>query len=184
MDKYCYICGKLKPYKEFYSDYSGCKSCRSAYSRDHNRTKIGMIKLMYRTQVKSSIDRGHKYPEYTQQEFIDWLMAKSKFHELYTCWREADFKADLKPSVDRKDDSKGYSFENIGLTTWRVNRLKETKKQKKQVLQLSITGEVLNEFESVSAAARSVGSSVSPISKACKSGCRTVKGFKWCYKKV
>jgi hypothetical protein len=51
---------------------------------------------------------------------------KNNFYELYNNWIDSGYKKSDKPSVDRIDDYKGYSFDNIQLMTWKENNKKNT----------------------------------------------------------
>ena len=41
--------------------------------------------------------------------------------DLFLKWQSSNYKRNLAPSIDRKDDTKGYSFENITVMTWKEN---------------------------------------------------------------
>ena len=52
--------------------------------------------------------------------FREWMYANS-YEELFDNWASSDYDAMLKPSVDRLDSYKGYTYNNIQLGTWRQN---------------------------------------------------------------
>lgn len=60
---------------------------------------------------------------------------------------------------------------------------KNNKKKRKPVIQLSLCGEYINEWESLSLVKKVLGINVSDISKVCKGKRKTASGFKWMYKK-
>lgn len=89
------------------------------------RSKNRILQKAYKRQVKNSKSRGHKPPNYNRFEFIEWCLNSPIFHLLYSKWVKSGCKKDLIPSIDRLDDSIGYSFSNIRITTWKENREKE-----------------------------------------------------------
>ena len=123
--KICTRCGlekdltefnKNKKHKDWYS-YS-CKDCIKEYFR----TKHWLITKIYSTQMAKSRKRWHKAPMYTHLELEQWILKQSNFEELYKNWEESNYKKDLVPSCDRKDNYKSYTFDNIQLMTWEENR--------------------------------------------------------------
>ena len=52
------------------------------------------------------------------------MLAQSQFAELYAAWKTAGYPKNKAPSVDRLDDNKGYTLDNIQLLTWEQNRTK------------------------------------------------------------
>ena len=83
---------------------------------------IGTQKL--RTKYGGRKNRGHKPPEYSFEQFYNWLINQQKFEKLYNDWIASGCENNLKPSVDRPNDYKGYSLNNIQLMTWRENKEK------------------------------------------------------------
>jgi hypothetical protein len=206
--KKCFKCGIEKPLCEFYkhkgtSDghLNKCKECTKRDSRSntknygvnvensYDRTEKGVIRVIYKSQKSSSKQRGHKLPEYTKDELRDWLY-KNGFKKLYDEWVKSGYDKKKKPSVDRIDDFKGYSFENIRLTTWEQNKLKQTKDilfgrstsgaKCKPVLCFDKNGSLIAEYVSYNNAKRSVGYSFWRVLNTGKPDKK--KGFVWYYK--
>ena len=90
-----------------------------------NYSKEKLIGVIYNNQRNSSRKRDHDMPKYTLDELRVWANGQQKFHKLYEIWQESGRDIDLVPSIDRKDNSKGYSFDNIQLMTWKENKDKE-----------------------------------------------------------
>jgi hypothetical protein len=94
----------------------------------------------------------------------------------------------IKPSFDRADNSKGYSFDNIKLTTFRqniINGLHERKgkifgKCGKPVAMKDDNGNELAWFCSVNFSALCLGVKHQTVQCAIKKN-RHVRGFKFCY---
>ena len=93
-----------------------------AYKTKARRTLIGKIINIYENQVRNSKERGHDSPKYSRQDLIDYCTSSPTFINLWKAWCESGYKKDLSPSIDRIDDSKGYSFENIQVMAWIDNR--------------------------------------------------------------
>ena len=64
--------------------------------------------------------RGDPKPAFTNQEFEAWLEAQG-FNAMHAAYLAASHDKWLKPSVDRLDNSKPYTFDNMRLVTWREN---------------------------------------------------------------
>ena len=157
-------------------------------SLERSRTKFGVICGIYRRQKRNSKARGHKPPQYTKQELINWANSQDAFHSLYDNWVKSGYKKPLKPSIDRISDYDSYRFENIQLMTWDSNNRKAHRdmvngvnnKQSKPIKQLSINGESINEYYSLMKACRETGIDFRNISRAALDG-KTAGGFKWQY---
>ena len=96
------------------------------------------------------------------------------------------------PSVDRLEDSIGYSFGNIQIMTWAENKAKcyrdvrsgkltNGRNPQKKVLQMDKSGKLIKGFVSVRQAERETGLDGSSISKCCRGERLTVEGFTWKY---
>lgn len=130
--KSCFKCGIEKPVSEYYkhaqmSDghLNKCKECTKKDVKnsgaDYGLTEKGVIRVIYKTQKRNQKNRGHGDLPYTKIELAKWLYS-NKFKVMFDEWAESGYKKDKKPSVDRVDSNKGYSFCNIKLVTWLDNR--------------------------------------------------------------
>ena len=200
--KTCNKCKTTKELSEFFKNknkkdgYSyHCKSCQKTAVRNYNKTKIGVISQIYSGQKLSSKRRGHNPPTYTKQELSDWLMNDWLFDLLYTNWVNCGYITDIRPSVDRLDDIKGYTFSNIQIMTWGENRAKGSADMRsgkmivksnpqKSVLQYSKNGEFIKVFISVSEAERMTDIAHQGISKCCNNIYKSTGGFIWKFKEV
>lgn len=80
------------------------------------------------TQAYSSVRfkskrMGRKLPEFSKQDLIDWLN-ENGFQNLWAEYEKVGYEKDIRPSIDRVDDYKGYSFDNMQLITWKENQIK------------------------------------------------------------
>jgi hypothetical protein len=51
-------------------------------------------------------------------------MNNTTFWRLYADWQAHDYDRDFAPSIDRIDDTKGYTMDNVQWLVWRDNRMK------------------------------------------------------------
>jgi len=163
-----------------------------ARAKEIRRTKKGLVGAIYNNQQGSSRERGHTPPTYTVNELRTWFRNHPMANALYDAWRLSGYRQGLIPSVDRIDDSKGYSFDNIQLMTWAENKAKgyaDTKSGRmkhgkvKAVIQYDVDGEYVQTYHSLSEASRQTGVGHQCISGCCKGKGKTAGGFKWKYKK-
>lgn len=197
--KKCKICEKEKDLSEFYkhkktkdnlSPY--CKSCHSVKVKENRRTFEGLIVEIYSGQKTASKRRGMSPPHFTKQELYDWCKNDKEFNRLYKEWVESDYHIDKRPTTDRLDELKTYSFDNIQALTYRDNINKyhndlikgRTKRALKPVCQYSLEGVFIKEYYSIAEASRQSRINQSKIS-ACANGCqKTSGGYIWKFKNI
>ena len=182
--KRCFKCGKVKPLSEFYKHkqmadgyLNKCKECAkkdsknnhknfSSFIDSYDKTEKGVIRVIYKAQKFNSKRREMPSPSYTKKELRNWLY-QNDFKKIYDKWIENNFEKDLKPSIDRINDFKPYTFDNIRLVTWKDNREKEYRdilhgigtagKKCKPVLCFDENTNLIAEYVSYSSAVRAVG---------------------------
>ena len=145
---------------------------------------------MYSRMKRSSLKRGHPLPNFIKDEFVDWCIANG-FDELYKKWFESGFKKDFAPSIDRVDNTKGYTFKNMQLTTWNINNSNGNKDRKygryktqhKAVLQFDKELNFIAEYVSICEASRQTGIDDHSISLVCRGKRNTAGSYIWKYKK-
>ena len=199
MNKLCVNCNQLKNKHEFYPcknsvDGVGtvCRICVKVVGENYRHSLIGLIKKLYRNQKQASVKRNHPQPNYTEEEFMIWVIRQDNFNSLYSNWVASGYLSKLKPSGDRLDDYKPYTFDNLRLITWGENEQKArddvkngiNNKKSKCCIQISLEGEIIAEFFSLRDASRHTGSDSAGISSCCKGKQKTHNGFIWKYKEV
>ena len=193
--KLCSKCKTNKPIIEFNKSstskdglYSQCKRCKKI-SRN---SKSGLIGKIYDSQVQSCKIRKMPMPQYSKAELKGFIEAHSEFNKLYDTWVESDFNKRLTPSIDRLDDYKSYSIDNISLTTWGHNEDKHhidrvegrNNKASKSVSRFALNGEYIDSFHSVAEANRITNVNNSDIVSVCKGNRNKAGGYIWKYKEV
>ena len=198
-NKLCGTCGIEKKPKDFSrskSTYDGlqarCKSCDKSRLQAYRKTASGLITHLYFRQKQSSKSRGHAPPEYTCEELKAWALYQDSFKCLFDAWVISGYDKNLTPSVDRLDDTRGYSLDRIQLVTWRENKLKGESDRRngvsvrnhKAVLQFGIDGKFIAKHHSSGAAERAINGrrgSFTTICQCCRGVIKTAAGFKWRY---
>ncbi len=198
----CKTCNIEQPITNFYlnknkKDPKGyylrqCKDCTNAKEKCKRQDKENLAYLIHKSQKYSAKQRNHPEPTYTKEELKIWLNEQELFHKLYEHWKNNNFHKALKPSIDRIDDYKSYTFDNIQLMTWQENNEKFVSDQRngintkklKPVIQKTIDGFFVAEYISMAHAELATGISARSISQLCKQeDTRTyVKGFLWEFK--
>lgn len=184
----CTNCKEDKPESEFrknknFGSRQGlsyqCKAC----DLKGKRTPGGHMEKMYHSLRYNNAQRKHGTVEFSKSSFITWC-GKNDFDKLYSRWERSEFKQALAPSVDRKNDSKPYAFDNMRLMTWEANHGANTTVMSKPVEQL-LNGRVVKTHGSIREAGRSFSekSTGSGIMYALKDPKRTAYGHQWRYKK-
>ncbi len=91
-----------------------------------------LAKTLHNAQKTNSRKRGHKQPTFSYEALIVWLWANN-VEAIYDNFLDSGLDVFKKPSCDRIDDSKGYSFENIQLITWGENFRKGVRDNKERL---------------------------------------------------
>lgn len=145
------------------------------------RTKSKLIRDIYYNQISNSRSRKHVPPKYTLEELNKWIYKQPAFKVLYDNWLANDCITDLIPSIDRLDDAKGYSFDNIQLMTWKENNLKSYENTK-EIYQFNKKGKLVKKYNDINEASEILGLSTKMIFTCAAGGSLSGHGFLWIYK--
>ena len=165
-----------------------CKECVNKYSK----TKVWLIGIMYASQRWSSKKRGHNNPNYTRIELQEWIFNNSAFEMLYNNWKNNWYSKMLKPSCDRINNEKPYTFNNLQLITWKENKIKWYKdrkkwpsnKQNRAVICVCIPTWKKTIYYSMSEASIQTWVNQSNISRCCNWIFKRAWNYYWKYKKT
>lgn len=195
----CTKCLELKPKMDFTrrlnrksGHRSSCRVCSNIVSNNYKKSKEGLIRRILIQQIRSSKQRAHNPPNYSLDEFRDWFYSQDNFEKLYLDWVASEYNKNLVPSVDRIDDLKPYSFENIRLITLAENVKKShldkvngvTGRDMKTVYQYDKDLIFITSYHSTSYAAKQIGVSQTNISKRCLKYPKMSCGFYWTYNRL
>jgi len=192
--KKCTKCDTEKPYTDFNKDSlksdglrPECRKCQNKRESLYRKTKLGFIERMYAQQCARSKRRNHNLPSYTLKELTAWILNKDIFHILFDEWEKSNHNKDLSPSIDRIDDSIGYSFSNIRIVTWAENNTKgnydrrngNNNKASSNVIQMDFFCNIIAYHYSIASAARETGINRGSINKCCLVKQKQAGGFYW-----
>lgn len=167
--KTCKDCNTEKPYSDFVPKASckdgyeiRCRECRAIKYSKADPFKV--FRKLYHSQCTHSVDRGHPHPAYTLNQLIEWADEQPNLISIWEAYVASGYKTDLRPSVDRKNDSLPYTLCNIQLMTWQENRRKGAASKKegtlnarqRPVIALHLDGRFYKHYVSTIAAARDV----------------------------
>lgn len=175
----------------FITANSVCKACTTKAVSDYTRTKIGLITRIYSHQRDNCRKRGYKYPEYSIEELREWCLSQPKYHEQFKLWEDNSCNFRYTPSIDRLDDYKTYSFDNIQIISTIENIRKAnfyaktgvTRKMCRTIYQYDINNIFLREYFSLKEAERITGITIGRISNCCSGRTHIAGGFVWKYKR-
>lgn len=196
----CCNCGLTKPLTEYSinranasgTDYF-CKTCKALKKQTYYHSKEGVIQTILDSQKASCKKRGHIPPEYSKEELTQWIYSQETFEQLYSNWVKSNYDKYLKPSIDRLDDFKTYSIDNIRLVTFQENVAKAYSDKHlgtgtqglccKPVLQYTKEGILVAEYSSATIASQNVpNTNRQNIQKVCKGERPTCGNYIWKYK--
>lgn len=146
-----------------------------------------LITNIYKSQRGKSRRRGYPLPSYTKKELSEFLLNNSTFLQLYNKWVTSGCNITLRPSIDRIDDYKSYSFDNIRIVTWGENfkkynndkRQGVNRKQLKEVAQKTLDGNVINKYFSIAEASRQTNIKAPHISRVCRNIRKSAGNYLW-----
>ena len=159
-----------------------------------NRTPDFLIKSIYERQLASSRTRGHSMPDYDLAWLNSWVKSQPEFQALFDAWVASDCQTLLIPSVDRFDDSIGYTKANLHkVMTWAENKRRgevlrgqgvSKALNHKEVHQFDLQGNYITTFHSARAAyiaIKGFASMGSHIIEVCEGKRNIAEGFIWSF---
>jgi hypothetical protein len=157
-----------------------------AYQRSYRRSEYGLSRRMY-WKIQERVTRGrgqyrNRELAFTLEEFLRFLPT-TNFPVLFKNWKESGYQKRLTPTVDRIENSKGYSLDNIQIITSSENSLKRCYVDyswSKPVIQYDReSGAILKVWDSIKRAAQSVGITPPCVRRCCQGKKASAAGYFW-----
>lgn len=169
--------------------YYYCRSCANEMAVVQSRTVKGVLCHMYSAQRYCSKRRNLPMPEYKKNEFVKWILGQPAFMILYNNWVNSNYSRWQKPSVDRIDESKTYSFDNIRLVSWLDNHNSAVKNKMlglgsqgmccKEIMQFTFDGKFIEQYLSGAEATRAT--KIYGVCNAANGSKNFAGGYIWIY---
>ena len=142
---------------------------------------------VYKGMRRRNLKRGHGELPFSRDEFKEWLFKQDMYEELFKNWKESDHNIMILPVPDRLNDHEGYSFENMQLVTYKYNLRKSRPTwngscRHKRVLQKTLEGVFVREWDSIKAARDKYGGSVMHALGG-RNKTNVAYGYRWYYSK-
>jgi hypothetical protein len=158
-------------------------------TKKYRKTRNGLISSWYSEIKKRSVLRWGIPPIFTSKQLREWVLNKDNFdvfNYLYYNWVMGGYHKLCKPSIDRIDCMKQYTFDNMQILSVKDNIEKGNREIRKYrergVLQISLPEyEIIGRFTSPIDASEKTGFRCSNISRCCRLERKTAHGFKWVY---
>lgn len=151
-------------------------------TKKYQKTPKGVLNTIYRNQLTKQ-KRNSVKVNYTYEEFKNKYLKNDTFLKLYNNWVKNNYLSDYKPSFDRIDNKKDYSFDNLQIITWKENNDKGRNERHKRVDMYDIDNNYIKTFNSIIEASKEVNIYKSNISACCKGKLKTSAGYIWKYAK-
>lgn len=147
-------------------------------AKTSKRTPEAYFKQLLYLQRYRSKKKNFQPPTYTWDELKDWLDAQPNTVKVWNDWVNSGYQQELCPSIDRIDNKKGYSLDNIQLMTFQQNRAKghqdvingeqNTGMERVAVQGFYPDGSLQGTYASINEAARQTGMSAQTIGRHAK----------------
>ena len=174
--KKCNKCNKKKLLNQYSYRQAGkdktraiCNPCLAKNIIRYNKSDRHIVTSLYVKQKTKSKERGHPPPTYTKKELHQYIINHPDYKIIYDNWIKNNCNKWFRPSIDRLDTSKGYSFDNIRLTTWSINHKAEAILKSEPIYILDrYNNIILKRYKSIMDASRDLKVKSAEISVLCR----------------
>lgn len=124
-----------------------------------------------RKPVSFSLEELHKFADC------------KKFDRLFNEWVKSNYKKEYKPSIDRINNKKDYTPNNIQWLSWKENRYKQSmeRRNRKGKVGKFLNGTLIEIFSSQREAVKQTGIPQTNLSQALTGKIKTCRKFEWKY---
>ena len=151
-------------------------------TRRWRQTYKGLTANLYAKLKERARRNGRCNDVFTLEEFRTFL-ENTDIHRLYRRWAKCGYQTSRRPSVDRIDPLRGYTFDNIQIITAEENRKKGDAEKMvlwgKPVHQISMSGVVVAKYPSLKVASQITGINKNNISTVINKKRKTAGGYRW-----
>ena len=135
--KRCRVCGEVKPLTDFYTTksnkdgyYTLCKDCdkKLAHERYGKNDPLTWWKIRVNTAKQNAKKKGTHFE--LSKDLLPYFPERCPALGVELTYfghlggKFGDDKRDNQASIDRIDSSKGYTYDNIAIISWRANKIK------------------------------------------------------------
>lgn len=148
-------------------------------TKKYRRTKKGVLTNIY------NHCKNRRSVEFTLKEFQERYINDTDFIRLYNEWIKHNCDIQYKPTIDRINCLKNYSFDNIHWLKWKDNRYKqrmELKRIRARKILMIMDNQIIKEFNSQREAIIDTGLSQANISSCLNGKRKYCGGYEWKYK--
>jgi len=151
-------------------------------TQKYRKTEKGLITNLYGKIRERSKRNDRHNDEFTLGQFKTWI-AQTNIDRLYQQWKKCGYKTDRRPSIDRINPLRGYTFDNMQVVTAKENRKKGDEEKiilwGKPISQISMSGNIVAKYPNIKTASEITGINKNNISSVLngKRGC--AGGYKW-----
>lgn len=149
-------------------------------TRKYQFSPKGVINIIYRNQLLRQKRKNIKV-KYTYEEFKKQYLNDERYLLLYKQWVASGYDTNEKPSFDRIDNSRDYSFDNLQIITWKENNEKGRKECMKPVKQYDLNRKYIKTYNSIIEASKENKINKANISACCKNKLHKTGGYIWKY---
>ena len=153
--------------------------------KKYRKTKKGVLINVYDHIKRRNKDKFGLELDFTSKDFKDKYIDDENFLKAYNSWVKSGYEYYKKPSVDRINPDKPYTFGNMQFMTWEENRRKGEKERSRittSVSMFDLSGKHIKDFESIKEAVKETGLNQSGITSCCCGRYKQTGGYVFRYK--
>lgn len=146
------------------------------YNNKYRKTKKGVLTNSYNAMCR------RRETNFSLKEFQDKYIEDRTFNRLFEDWKRHHYSHAFKPTPDRIDCLKNYSFDNLHWLSWAENRFKqriEMQRIRAKRIYMVLNNEIVKEFNGVKQASKVMKLPQTNISSCLHKKRKTCGGYCW-----